>query len=122
MNDFCSEFFGVAYHFFYSERPKTLAERKYEDDVPEEVKKRRLKEVTELQRACSLEHHKKYIGTIQSILIEGPSRKSLEQQCGRNTQNAMVVFDKTDHPAGQYIDVLIEDCTAATLFGKVVSK
>ena len=114
--------YDFAYHFFYSERPKTLAERKYEDDVPEEVKKRRLKEVTELQRACSLEHHKKYIGTIQSILIEGPSRKSVEQQCGRNTQNAMVVFDKTDYPAGQYIDVLIEDCTAATLFGKVVSK
>jgi len=111
--------YDFAYHFFYSERPKTLAERKFEDDIPMDVKKRRLKEVTEIQRSHSLEHHQKYIGTVQRILIEGPSRKSVEQQCGRNTQNAMVVFDKSEYPAGQYIDVLIEDCTAATLFGRV---
>ena len=113
--------YDFAYHFFYSERPKTLAERKYEDDIPMDVKKRRLKEVTEIQRSHSLEHHQKYIGTVQKILIEGPSRKSIEQQCGRNTQNAMVVFDKSEYAAGQYIDVLIEDCTAATLFGRVMN-
>ena len=113
--------YDFAYHFFYSERPKTLAERKYEDDIPVDVKKRRLKEVTEIQRSHSLEHHQKYIGTVQKILIEGPSRKSIDQQCGRNTQNAMVVFDKSEYAAGQYIDVLIEDCTAATLFGRVMN-
>ncbi len=112
--------YDFAYHFFYSERPKTLAERKFEDDVPLEVKKRRLREVTAIQREHSLKHNSKYIGQIQEILIEGPSRKSDEQLCGRNTQNAMVVFDRGEHKAGEYVNVLIEDCTAATLFGKVV--
>lgn len=112
--------YDFAYHFFYSERPKTLAERKYEDDVPTDVKKRRLREVTEIQREHSLMHHQKYIGQIQEILVEGPSRKSDEQLCGRNTQNAMVVFDRGDHKAGEYIKVKINDCTAATLFGTVV--
>ena len=112
--------YHFAYHFFYSERPKTLAERKYSDDIPLDVKKRRLREVTEIQREHSLMHNQKYIGKVQEILIEGPSRKSDAQYCGRNTQNAMVVFDKGKTKPGDYISVLIEDCTAATLFGRIV--
>jgi len=112
--------YDFAYHFFYSERPKTLAERKYEDDIPVDVKKRRLREVTEIQRAHSLMHNQKYIGKVQEILIEGPSRKSDAQFCGRNSQNAMVVFDRGETKPGDYISVLIEDCTAATLFGSIV--
>lgn len=111
--------YDFAYHFFYSERPKTLAERKYEDDIPLEEKKRRLREVTEVQREHALMHNRKYIGQVQKILIEGPSRKSDEQLCGRNTQNCMAVFDRGDYKAGEYVNVLIEDCTAATLFGTV---
>jgi tRNA-2-methylthio-N6-dimethylallyladenosine synthase len=65
-------------------------------------------------------HNQKYIGKVQEILIEGPSRKSDAQFCGRNSQNAMVVFDRGETKPGDYISVLIEDCTAATLFGSIV--
>lgn len=114
--------YDFAYHFFYSERPKTLAERKYEDDIPLELKKERLKEVTALQREHSLKHHQKHVGKIQKILIEGPSKKSDAQLCGRNTQNCMVVFDREEYKAGEYVNIKIEDCTAATLFGTVIGR
>jgi tRNA-2-methylthio-N6-dimethylallyladenosine synthase len=112
--------YEFAYMFFYSERPKTLAERKYEDDVPEEVKKRRLQEVINIQNANSLVANKKAVGKTYKVLIEGPSKKSDDFLCGRNSQNAMIVFPKEDFVKGQYVNVLVEDCTTATLLGKVV--
>lgn len=113
--------YDYAYMFFYSERPKTLAERKFEDDIPLEVKKRRLAEVIEVQNQNSLYRLSQFVGQTQEILIEGPSRKFPDTQlCGRNTQNAMVVFDKGNLEKGTYVNVYIESCTGATLFGKVV--
>jgi len=112
--------YNFAYHFFYSERPKTLAERKYEDDIPLALKKQRLNEVMEVQFASSLKHHESFVGQVQEILIEGPSKKSDEQLCGRNTQYSMVIIDKGEHVAGDYVNVLITRGTTATLFGEVV--
>jgi tRNA-2-methylthio-N6-dimethylallyladenosine synthase len=112
--------YDFAYMFFYSERPKTLAERKYEDDVPEEIKKRRLQEVINIQNANSLAANKKAVGKVFKVLIEGPSKKSDDFLCGRNSQNAMIVFPKEDFVKGQYVNVLVEDCTTATLLGKAV--
>ncbi|MFT7614134.1 MAG: tRNA-2-methylthio-N6-dimethylallyladenosine synthase [Parvicellaceae bacterium] len=112
--------YNFAYHFFYSERPKTLAERKYEDDIPLVIKKKRLTEVMEVQFASSLKHHESFVGQKQEILIEGPSKKSDEQLCGRNTQYSMVIIDKGEHVAGDYVNVVITRGTTATLFGDVV--
>jgi tRNA-2-methylthio-N6-dimethylallyladenosine synthase len=112
--------YNFAYHFFYSERPKTLAERKYEDDIPLVIKKKRLTEVMEVQFASSLKHHESFVGQTQEILIEGPSKKSDEQLCGRNTQYSMVIIDKGEHVAGDYVNVVITRGTTATLFGDVV--
>lgn len=114
--------FDFAYMFKYSERPKTLAERKFEDDVPDDVKGRRLNEIIEKQNAHSLESHRRQIGQIQKVLIEGTSRKSSEQLCGRNSRNVMVVFPKEVYQKGEYVMVRITDCTSATLFGEVVEK
>ncbi|MGZ3863092.1 MAG: tRNA (N6-isopentenyl adenosine(37)-C2)-methylthiotransferase MiaB [Bacteroidia bacterium] len=112
--------YDFAYMFFYSERPKTLAERKYEDDIPEEVKKRRLAEVIELQKAHSAQRIKEAVGKVHRVLIEGISKKSDEMMMGRNSQNAVVVFPKGDHKKGTYVNVLADNCTGTTLIGKVV--
>ena len=113
--------YDYAFMFFYSERPKTLAERKFEDDIPLEEKKRRLAEVIEVQNENSLFRLQKFVGKTQEILIEGPSRKYPDtQMCGRNTYNSMVVLDKGDLVKGTYVNVFIERCNNATLFGKVV--
>ena len=112
--------FDFAYMFFYSERPKTLAQRKYEDDIPLEVKKERLQEVIDLQRTHSLESNRKCIGKTFEVLVEGPSKKSEDNFCGRNSENTMIVFPKENVKKGQYVNVIIEDCTAATLKGKIV--
>ena len=112
--------FDFAYMFFYSERPKTLAQRKYEDDIPLEVKKERLQEVIDLQRSHSLESNSRCIGKTFEVLVEGPSKKSEDNFCGRNSENTMIVFPKENVEKGQYVNVLIEDCTAATLKGKIV--
>jgi tRNA-2-methylthio-N6-dimethylallyladenosine synthase len=112
--------YEFAYMFFYSERPKTLAERKYEDDVPEEVKKHRLQEVIDIQNANSLSANQAVIGKIYKVLIEGPSKKSPEFLSGRNSQNAKVVFPKENFKKGEYVNVLIESSTSATLLGKAV--
>jgi tRNA-2-methylthio-N6-dimethylallyladenosine synthase len=112
--------YDFAYMFYYSERPKTLAARKYEDDIPMEEKKRRLNEVIQLQMAHSLESNKKAIGKTHHVLIEGNSKRSDEMQCGRNTQNVMCVFPKLGHKKGEYVNVLVKDCTAATLKGEIV--
>jgi tRNA-2-methylthio-N6-dimethylallyladenosine synthase len=113
--------FDFAYMYMYSERPKTLAERKFKDDVPEDVKKARLTEVINLQQENSLNAHKGFIGKTQEILIEGLSRRSEEHQVGRNQNNIKVVFPKTELPMGSYVQVKITDCTSATLLGEVVN-
>lgn len=112
--------YDFSYMFFYSERPKTLAERKYKDDVPEEVKKRRLAEVIELQKAHSALRIKEAVGKVHKVLIEGISKKSEEMMMGRNSQNAVVVFPKENFKKGMYVNVLADKCTGTTLIGKVV--
>jgi tRNA-2-methylthio-N6-dimethylallyladenosine synthase len=113
--------YDFAYMFKYSERPKTLAERKFDDDVPEEVKGRRLNEVIEKQLKSSLLSNQRQIGTTQKVLIEGPSKRSEEHYCGRTGRNSMVVFPNKNYQKGQYVMVKINDCTSATLLGEVVS-
>jgi tRNA-2-methylthio-N6-dimethylallyladenosine synthase len=113
--------YDMAYMFKYSERPKTLAERKYEDDVPEEVKTKRLQEIIDVQMQCAAERTKAHVGKIQKVLIEGTSKKSEAQYCGRNSHNVMVVFPKKDgYEPGQYVTVKMMDCTSVTLIGEVV--
>lgn len=112
--------YDFAYMFKYSERPKTLAERKYEDNVPDDVKGRRLKEVIEIQQRHSLESNKRDVGKTFKVLIEGVSKKSDKEYCGRNSQNAMIVFPKTEAKKGEYVHVKVHNCTAATLLGEVV--
>lgn len=113
--------YDFAYMFKYSERPKTLAERRFEDDIPEEVKGRRLNEIIEKQLAHSLKSNQKQIGTIQKVLIEGTSKRSEEHLCGRTGRNSMVVFPKEIYQKAQYVMVRIDSCTSATLMGEVIS-
>ncbi|HXC06012.1 MAG TPA: tRNA (N6-isopentenyl adenosine(37)-C2)-methylthiotransferase MiaB [Bacteroidia bacterium] len=112
--------YDFAYMFAYSERPKTLAERKYTDDVAEEIKKRRLQEVVDLQQKLSAIQTKKGVGKIHRVLAEGVSKRSDQQLSGRNSENTVVVFDKKNFAKGDYVDVLAESCTPATLIGKSV--
>ncbi|HPQ08011.1 MAG TPA: tRNA (N6-isopentenyl adenosine(37)-C2)-methylthiotransferase MiaB [Bacteroidia bacterium] len=112
--------FDFAYMFMYSERPKTLAERKYKDDVPEEIKKRRLNEIIELQQKHSAEKVKAQLNKIHEVLIEGESRKSSEMWMGRNSQNVVVVFPKKHHQKGEYVKVLATNCTSTTLIGESI--
>jgi len=112
--------YDLAYMFFYSERPGTLAERKYEDDIPLEIKKRRLREVIDLQSKHSLASNQKDIGTVAEVLVEKTSKRSVEDMCGRNDQNKMVIFPKEKATIGKYVKVKIESCTQATLKGKIV--
>ncbi len=112
--------FDYAYMFKYSERPKTLAERKFEDDVPEQTKSKRLTEIIELQTAHSLQANEKQIGEVHEILVEGPSKRSELQYCGRNSMNSMVVFDRQWAKKGTYVHVRITGCTSATLFGELI--
>lgn len=114
--------FDHAYMFMYSERPNTYAARKYQDDVPLEVKKRRLQEIIELQTRISLENNRKEIGRVHTVLVEGPSRRSLEQFCGRTDTNKMVVFDRQDFRPGDYVRVRITGCTSATLLGEPLGR
>lgn len=112
--------FDFSYMFFYSERPKTLAERKFEDNIPLAEKKRRLAEVIKLQQQHSFASNKRAVGKTYKVLIEGDSKRSSEQQCGRNTQNVMVVFPKKGHQRGDYANIRVLDCTPATLIGEIV--
>jgi tRNA-2-methylthio-N6-dimethylallyladenosine synthase len=114
--------YDFAYMFKYSERPKTLAERRYDDDVPEDVKGRRLTEVINKQLEHSLLANQKQLGRIDKVLVEGPSKRSEEHFCGRNGRNSMVIFPKGDLKKGDYVLVKINDCTSATLLGEVVEK
>jgi tRNA-2-methylthio-N6-dimethylallyladenosine synthase len=112
--------YDFAYMYKYSERPKTLAERKFEDDVPEEVKQRRLEEVINLQLGHSLEIMRQQIGKIEEILVEKVSRRSEDQMVGRTDRNHKVVFDRKDVKIGDYVRVKITDCTSASLFGDLL--
>lgn len=114
--------YDFAYMYKYSERPKTLAERKFEDDVTEEVKQRRLQEVIDLQQAHSLEVTQEQIGKTEVILVENVSRRSDKQMVGRTDRNHKVVFDRGNAKVGDYLKVKITDCTSATLFGDVISE
>ncbi len=107
-----------AFTFMYSERPETYAARKYTDDVPLDVKKRRLGEIIQLQNRISLENNRHEIGRVHTVLVEGPSKRSDDQYRGRTDSNKMVVFDRQDFEKGQYVRVRITDCTSATLLGK----
>lgn len=112
--------YDFAYMFKYSERPKTLAERRFDDDVPDEVKGRRLTEIINKQMEHSLASHQSRIGKISKVLVEGPSKRSEDHYCGRDGRNSMVVFPKGNLQKGQYVMVKITDCTSATLLGEVV--
>ena len=107
-----------AFTFMYSERPETYAARKYTDDVPATVKKRRLSEIIQLQNRISLENNRQEIGRVHTVLVEGPSKRSDDQCRGRTDSNKMVVFDRQDFEKGQYVRVRITDCTSATLLGE----
>lgn len=112
--------FDYAYMFNYSERPKTLAERKFKDDVPEAIKTKRLQEVIALQTQLSLESNKRDVGKIFEVLVEGTSKKSENELYGRTSQNKVVVFPKENYKPGDYVIVKVEDCTSATLLGTTV--
>src|SRR5690606_36648627 len=110
------------YMFMYAERPGTLAARRYKDDVPQEVKKRRLQEIVEKERTLALKNMQKEVGKVRTVLIEGPSKRSDQDFCGRTDQNKMVVFPKKHYRKGQYVNVRVTGCTAATLLGEVVEE
>lgn len=113
--------YDLAYMFKYSERPKTLAERKYEDDVPEEVKGSRLKEIIDIQMECSAVRTKTYVGQVHRVLVEGFSKKSDQHYQGRISQNVVAIFPKGDAKPGDYVDVLVNNCTAVTLLGEITA-
>mgnify|MGYP000041198904 CR=1 FL=1 len=112
--------FSFAYMYKYSERPKTLAERKYEDDVPEKVKSDRLSEIIDIQRENQRKTHDRFIGLTKEVLVEGPSKKNPDELCGRISENTMVIFPNRDFKAGQYVDVKITAATSATLRGEAI--
>lgn len=109
-----------AYMFKYSERPNTFSARHFTDDVPDEVKGRRLNEIIALQNELSIESNRRDVGKEFIILVEGESKRSPEQLCGRTSQNKMVVFDRGDHKAGDYVRVRITGSSSATLFGEEI--
>jgi tRNA-2-methylthio-N6-dimethylallyladenosine synthase len=112
--------YDFAYMFKYSERPGTAAAKKMEDDIPEEIKQRRLTEVIEIQSKSSHISNKKDLGKIFRVLVEGTSKKSDEMLQGRNPQNKVVVFPKENYKKGDYVDVVVNDCTSATLLGTAI--
>ncbi len=112
--------YDFAYMFKYSERPGTFAQRNLGDDIPEDVKTRRLTEIIDLQNTLSEESNKRDIGKEFEILVECTSKRSEEQLSGRTSQNKMVVFDRGDHNIGDYVKVRITGCSSATLFGEEI--
>jgi tRNA-2-methylthio-N6-dimethylallyladenosine synthase len=110
--------YDFSYMFYYSERPGTLAAKKYEDDIPLAIKKRRLQEIITRQQAISLERNRQDVGKSFKVLVEGYSKKSKQKIQGRNTANKVVVFPGDIGLKGQYVEVEVHDCTAATLFGE----
>jgi tRNA-2-methylthio-N6-dimethylallyladenosine synthase len=112
--------YDFGYMFAYSERPGTLAARKMEDDVPEEVKKRRLQEIVDLQQVLSEKRTKRFLGQTVEILIEKESKKSNQHWSGRNSENVVTVFPKGNYKEGDFVLVKVTDCTTATLIGEAV--
>ena len=108
--------YEYAYMFKYSERGGTMSAKRFQDDIPDEEKTRRLEEIIALQGELSLESNKRDIGKTFQVLIEGASKRSADQLYGRNSQNKVIIFPKGNHKIGDYIDVTVKDCTAATLF------
>lgn len=108
--------YEYAYMFKYSERGGTMSAKRFKDDIPDEVKTRRLEEIIALQGELSLISNKRDIGKTFQVLIEGVSKRSADQLYGRNSQNKVIIFPKENHKIGEYIDVTVKDCTAATLF------
>ncbi len=115
--------YDFSYMFFYSERPGTLAERRYKDDIPEEVKKRRLQEIVDMQNRLSFESNKRDLGKIFKVLIEGNSKKNENEWKGRSSQNKVVVFPKENYELkkGDYVMVKAESCTQGTLLGTIIN-
>ena len=112
--------YDFGFMFAYSERPGTLAAKKMPDDVPMDVKKRRLTEIIELQQKHGLYRTQQFVGQTVEVLIEGESKKSDKHWKGRNSQNTVAVFEKGNYKIGDFVNVKIEDCTSATLIGTVV--
>ncbi len=112
--------YASAFMFKYSERPGTFSERHFEDDITNEVKTRRLNEIIALQNELSVESNRAEIGKVREVLVEGVSKRSDEQLCGRTSQNKMVVFDRGNYKEGDYVTVEITGCSSATLLGKTV--
>ena len=114
--------YDFSYMFFYSERPGTLAQRRYKDDIPEEIKKKRLQAIVEVQNRLSLQSNKKDMGKKFTVLIEGDSKRSEKNWTGRNSQNKVIVFPKENYELkkGDYVAVKVTDCTQATLLGEIV--
>jgi len=115
--------YDMSYMFFYSERPGTLAARRYTDDIPEAEKKKRLQEIVDLQGKLSLESNKEDVGKTFEVLIEGDSKKNAAFWMGRSSQNKVIVFPKegSNHQKGSYVQVEVTNCTQATLIGKAIS-
>jgi len=109
--------YDLAYMYFYSERPGTLAARRFKDDIPEETKKRRLQQMVDLHRIHSLQSMQKDVGKTFEVLVEGFSKKTTDDLQGRSGQNKVVVFPKGDYKKGDYVMVKIDSCTAGTLLG-----
>ena len=107
--------FDAAFMFYYSERPGTLAARKYPDDVDLPTKTRRLEEIIALQNRLSLESNRRDLGKTFRVLVEGPSKRNPAELCGRTSQNKMCVWPDTVHKAGDFVDVVVRDCSQATL-------
>ena len=112
--------YDFGFMFNYSERPNTQAQRKLKDDISDEVKKRRLKEIIDLQMQHSHFRNHEHVGKVHKILVEGISKKSDNELFGRNTQNTVVVFPRENYKAGQYVNVEVHECTSATLKGKAI--
>ena len=114
--------YDLAYMYFYSERPGTLAARRFKDDVPENLKKKRLQEMVDLHRIHSLQSMQRDIGKTCKVLVEGFSKKSADELQGRSDHNKVVVFPKSNFTKGDYVMVKINSCTAGTLIGTAVSE
>ena len=114
--------YDFAFMFKYSERPETMAEKRYEDDVAEDVKSRRLDEIIKLQQQLSLKSNKRDLGRVVKVLVDSVSKKSTDFHSGRSDENKVVVFPKGDSKIGDFVNVLIKECTAATLKGEIVNQ
>ena len=112
--------YDFGFMFAYSERPGTLAGRKMEDDIPEDIKKRRLNEIIALQQKHALYRTEQHLGKIEEVLIEKASKRSDKHWSGRNSQNTVVIFEKASYKVGDFVNVKIKDCTSATLIGEAV--